>query len=328
MKFFEVFKSGNYPQGFFSDQDVETLAANYDPKFCEAPITLDHEQKGPAYAWVEKLICENGTLKACFRDVSPELKDLVQSGKYKKVSVEIYKELEGRTPYLKSISFLGASIPQVKGMIPIEFKEGETETYILDIQEFAQAIMVSEELVKLQNQISEIESQLVLFIDKPNKNEYGELVCKLQEKVQSMSTQILTMQDESVLRQRAENELSKLKQQLKAKEFEQFVDEQITSGHIAQTQKEASLRILTALDNIKKFDESDYAEEFKEFIKTSPAQFDSSEIVTKKTKTNVETEFSEFSNASEDSIAIYEEARQLSQRDKISFKEALLKLYE
>jgi hypothetical protein len=48
MKFFEVFKAGKYPQGDFSEDDVETLAKNYEPEFCEAPITLDHEQKGPA----------------------------------------------------------------------------------------------------------------------------------------------------------------------------------------------------------------------------------------------------------------------------------------
>lgn len=49
MKYFEVFKAGNYPQGKFTKEEVQELAKNYDPSFCEAPITLDHEQKGPAY---------------------------------------------------------------------------------------------------------------------------------------------------------------------------------------------------------------------------------------------------------------------------------------
>ena len=77
MKFFEVFKAGTYPQGIFSIKDVEALAKNYDPMFCEAPITLDHEQKGPAYGWVSELIAENGILKALFIEVSDELKDLI-----------------------------------------------------------------------------------------------------------------------------------------------------------------------------------------------------------------------------------------------------------
>ena len=55
MKYFEVFKAGNYPQGKFTKEEVQELAKNYDPSFCEAPITLYHEQKGPAYGWVDKL---------------------------------------------------------------------------------------------------------------------------------------------------------------------------------------------------------------------------------------------------------------------------------
>jgi hypothetical protein len=46
MKFFEVFKAGKYPQGKFTKAEIQELAKNYDPSFCEAPITLDHEQKG------------------------------------------------------------------------------------------------------------------------------------------------------------------------------------------------------------------------------------------------------------------------------------------
>jgi len=81
MKFFEVFKAGTYPQGKFSQAEVQELAKNYDPQFCEAPITLDHDQKGPAYGWVDSLKEENGTLKASFKDLADDLKDFVQQGK-------------------------------------------------------------------------------------------------------------------------------------------------------------------------------------------------------------------------------------------------------
>jgi len=327
MKFFEVFKAGKYPQGDFSEDDVETLAKNYEPEFCEAPITLDHEQKGPAYGWVSELKSENGKLKASFRNVSPELKDFVQSGKYKKISIEIYKELEGKKPYLKAVSFLGACIPQVKGMEPIEFKNGETEIYIFEIEEEPE-IKINEELVKLQNQLSELESQVVLFIDKPNKNEYSELVSALQEKVQNMSTQISKMQDESILRQKVEFELSKLKQEIREKEIEQFLNEQITLGQLSQAQKDSTLKILTALDNVKKFDESDYMEEFKQFITTFPKQYNNFEVVTKSRLKNNYKVVEGFLNADEDSLAVYNEAKQTAERDNISFKDALLKLYE
>lgn len=84
MKYFEVFKAGNYPQGKFTKEEVQELAKNYDPSFCEAPITLDHEQKGPAYGWVDKLKEEDGLLKATFKNLSPELKEYVSRVSTKK----------------------------------------------------------------------------------------------------------------------------------------------------------------------------------------------------------------------------------------------------
>jgi len=328
MKFFDVFKAGNYPQGKFSEQDVESLASNYDPKFCEAPITLDHEQRGPAYGWVSELKSENGKLKASFRDVAPELKDFVQSGKYRKISVEIYKELEGRKPYLKAVSFLGACIPQVKGMDPVEFKDGDTETYIFEVEEILPEMKMNEELIKLQNQISEMESQILLFIDQPNVLKNNELVVNLQEKVQKMSVQILTLQDEFIARQKAEDELSTLKQEIKRTEFEQFLDVQIASGKLLASQKDLGLKIFMALDNFKQFNESNFTEDFKQFLSTLTKQIEFEEIAKKPETPLGEDDILEFSNASEDSIAIYNEAKQLSERDKISFKDALLKLYK
>ena len=52
----------------------------------------------------------------------------VNDGKYKKVSVELYRNLEGKGAYLKAVSFLGAAIPQVKGLEPIKFMESEADT--------------------------------------------------------------------------------------------------------------------------------------------------------------------------------------------------------
>lgn len=242
MKFFEVFRAGTYPQGDFSEDDVEALAKNYNPKFCEAPITLDHEQRGPAYGWVKELKAEDGKLKASFRDISPELKDLVQSGKYKKISVEIYKNLEGIGPYLKSITFLGAAIPQVKGMEPVEFKEGETETYIFEVEEEETIkpqkpdnktepkveFETVKEIVKLQNDISDIESRIACMLNQPDKDD--KQITSLQEKVQQLSAQMKEFETTEIARQETEKELSDLKLKIKKNEFEQFLSEQITSG--------------------------------------------------------------------------------------------------
>nr|BDD48251.1 hypothetical protein 1 [bacterium] len=354
MKFFEVFRAGTYPQGFFSEKDVEALAKNYDPKFCEAPITLDHEQRGPAFGWVSELKTENGKLKASFRNIADELKEFVQSGKYKKISVEIYKELEGRKPYLKAVSFLGAGIPQVKGMDPVEFKDAESETYLFDIAleesktEPKTEFEALKEIVKLQNQISEIESRVAYMIDKPDKDD--KLVVSLQKKVQELSAQMKNFEKVETARQKTEQELSELKQKVRNNEFEQFLNEQISTGNLTPAQKDMSLRLFVALDNVKKFadcsqrlqgelsstgtpfnasnqgDESDHIEEFKKFLKSLPQQVELCEIATKKGKHLEEEEFIEFANASEDSLAIYKEAKNFAEKENISFKDALLRI--
>ena len=186
MKYFEVFKAGNYPQGKFTKEEVQELAKNYDPSFCEAPITLDHEQKGPAYGWVDKLKEEDGLLKATFKNLSPELKEYVSKGKYKKISVEIYRELEGKKPYLKAVSFLGASIPQVKGMKAVEFKEGESDVYefTAQIEDEDDETSNTEEIQELKDTISDLETQIAKFKeDAKNK----ETIKSLKSQVKDLS---------------------------------------------------------------------------------------------------------------------------------------------
>ncbi|HSA05678.1 MAG TPA: phage protease [Candidatus Gastranaerophilales bacterium] len=337
-KFFEIFRAGKYPQGTFTEKDIELLAKNYDPKFCEAPITLDHDQSGPAYGWIEELKAENGVLKALFRDVSGELKELVLTGKYRKVSVEIYKDLEGKGPYLKSVSFLGAAIPQVKGMEPVEFKEGESETYIFETEEpekpkeekeqtvKKEEFTTLQEIIKLQNQISDIESRVAHIIDQPNKDD--KLVVSLQEKVQELSAQMKKFEESETTRQKTEQELSELKIKVKKNEFEQFLNEQKLTGNLTPAQKDLSLKLFTALDNVKKFDESDCVEEFKKLIKTLPQQVELNEIATKSKQKKEQEEFLDFENASEESLAIYQEVKQLAEKENICFKDALLRLYK
>lgn len=114
----EVFRGGDYgPKGAWSEQDIEALAADYDPARHEAPVTLDHAQRGPALGWVTGLRRVGDRLLARLRGVGDRLGQLLGSGAYKKRSVELYRAIEptGR-PYLKAVSLLGAAAPEVKGL--------------------------------------------------------------------------------------------------------------------------------------------------------------------------------------------------------------------
>ena len=323
MKFFEVFKAGSYPQGNFSKSEVSELAKNYDPTFCEAPITLDHEQKGPAYGWVESLKEENGILKASFKDLSDELKEFVNQGKYKKISVEIYKELEGKKPYLKAVSFLGASIPQVKGMKAVEFKEGESEIYIFEAQ--VGTDNDSEEIQALKTTIADLQNQVDSFKEKVKKNSE---IKDLKSQVKELNIQLAKFKEDAEGKDELARELRDIKEQIRNKDFSEFIDEQIKLGILTPANKDTVFSILQDLDNTKKFDESSNGvDNFKNFIASLPKQIEFNEIATKQ-KQSAKSKVEKYADADEESLEIYKQATVIAEKENISFKDALLKVKE
>ena len=170
MKYYQVFKAGVYPQGKFTKKEISQIAKNYDPKFCEAPITIDHQQSGPAYGWVEDVKADGDILKVAFKDVPAEFEQSVNDGKYKKVSVELYRNLEGKGAYLKAVSFLGAAIPQVKGLEEIKFMESEADTYEFESEDETQQFSQTD-IDDLKKQIDALETQIAKFKQKDENRE-------------------------------------------------------------------------------------------------------------------------------------------------------------
>ncbi len=112
-KWYEVFITGNYPQGSFSESYLDKVIANFKrDKKAGIPITLDHNRTGPAYGWVENIKRVGKKIYASFSDVVSELKDAVAEKRYKNVSVSFHP-IE---PRLLEVSFLGARLPQIKGL--------------------------------------------------------------------------------------------------------------------------------------------------------------------------------------------------------------------
>jgi hypothetical protein len=114
----EVFRAGDYgAKGAFDEHALENIAADYDAALHEAPVTLDHAQSGPAHGWVAGLRRAGDKLVATLRGLSAPLRELLTAGAFKKRSVELYPQFKdtGR-PYLRAVSFLGAAVPEVKGL--------------------------------------------------------------------------------------------------------------------------------------------------------------------------------------------------------------------
>lgn len=92
-----------------------------------------------------------------------DFKAAINEGKYKKVSVEIYRNLEGKGAYLKAVSFLGAATPQVKGLEPIKFMESESDVYEFNSDDEGEEQFSEAEIEDLKNQVAELEKQVAKF---------------------------------------------------------------------------------------------------------------------------------------------------------------------
>ena len=324
MKFFEVFKAGKYPQGKFTEKEIAEIAKNYDPKFCEAPITIDHQQSGPAYGWVDTVKADGDKLKVAFKDVPQEFEKDVNDGKYKKVSVELYRNLEGKGAYLKAVSFLGAATPQVKGLEPIKFMESEADTYEFESgdepEEFTEA-----DVEDLKNQITALEEQVSKFKE---NNKKMETIKSLKEKISALTDEVATFKEKAQGKEEIEKELHDIKVAIKKREFDEFIDKQIDKGTLVPANKEVVLSVLQELDNVQKFGEdSTVITDFKSFIESLPPQIKFGETATKDKQTGSQNDdVQKFANADEESLEIFKEAKALAEKENISFKDALLKL--
>lgn len=323
MKFFEVFKAGTYPQGKFTKKEIAEIAKNYDPQFCEAPITIDHQQSGPAYGWVDKVVAENDKLKVSFKDIPEAFEKDVNSGKYKKVSVELYRNLEGKGAYLKAVSFLGAATPQVKGLEPIKFMESESDTYEFDSVDETENFS-EEEINNLKKQVEDLEAQVKTFKE---NNKKLETIKSLKEKISALNDEVATFKEKAEGKEEIEKELNDIKTAIKKREFDEFIDKQIEKGILVPANKDVVLAVLQELDSVKKFGEdSTVINDFKSFIESLPTQITFGETATKEKQFTKTDGAEKFANADEDSLEIFKEAKTLSEKEGISFREALLKL--
>ncbi|MBP3847442.1 hypothetical protein J6I39_06800 [bacterium] len=327
MKYFQVFKAGKYPQGEFTQKDVEEIAKNYDPSFCEAPITIDHEQTGPAYGWVDKVKTDGDILQVSFKDTPKSFQDDVNAGKYKKVSVELYKNLEGKGHYLKAVSFLGAAIPQVKGLEPVKFMDSESEIFEFEVLEDETENFTQDEIDDLKKQVEDLENQIAKFKEKDKQKEQKlETIKSLKDKISALTNKVSTFKEKAQGKEQIEQELNDIKTALKNKEYEDFIEKQINDGKLVPANKDVVLSIFKELDNVKKFGEdTELVSSFKSFIESLPKQIVFDETATNKNKVEG-GESDKFANADEDSLEIFNQAQELAKKENISFKEALLRL--
>jgi hypothetical protein len=132
----EIFKPGKHTAMDgrvieFTEEMLRDAAAAYSPSVHEAPCVVGHPATNdPAYGWIKGLRYEGGRLLADPDQVDTAFGELVNEGKFKKVSPSWYLPDAPTNPtpgklYLRHLGFLGAQPPAVKGLKSASFQENE-----------------------------------------------------------------------------------------------------------------------------------------------------------------------------------------------------------
>ncbi len=106
----------------FSEADVAAIAAGYDPALHQAAYVLGHPKNdAPAWGWVNALEVQDGQLFAVAGDIDPAFSEGVAAGRYRFRSADFYGPNDPANPkpgqyYLRSVGWLGAEPPAIKGL--------------------------------------------------------------------------------------------------------------------------------------------------------------------------------------------------------------------
>lgn len=166
MNLIEIFKAGkrkdaNGVEVNLTPDDLQKAVIAYDVNIFEAPVVIGHpEHSHPAYAWVKGLKLEGDILKAELHQIDPKFAEIVEKGRYKKVSASFYLPDSENNPkkgalYLRHIGFLGAMPPAVKGLKNPIFAENEQG--IIDFSDYSYELS---ELEKIKAENERLKKQL------------------------------------------------------------------------------------------------------------------------------------------------------------------------
>ncbi|WP_051294827.1 hypothetical protein [Maridesulfovibrio bastinii] len=228
----ELFRTGTQTdsQGrrrVWTPEELQRIAGQYDPNRQEAPAVIGHpKETAPAYGWVSKVWVEGDTLKGDFAQVAPEFVEALKSGRYKKRSISVDKNLR-----LRHVAFLGAALPAVEGLKDIEFSvSAELETYEFTANE---GRTPKEEGMNLEQALAEIERL---------KDEIKKL--KDGDKDKEAADKLKAAEDEA---REARKELADFKQAQSDKALEGRIDALIKEDKLLPGDKEKTLNFARAM---------------------------------------------------------------------------------
>lgn len=130
----EIFRAGQHVSDdgqtiSFSVEDVRKIAAAYNPRLREAPLTVGHPADSkPAYGWVGSLSSTpDGRLLMSVNNVEPQFAQAIKDRRFSKRSASFYPPMNPNNPapgtwYLRHVAWLGAQQPAVSGLQDVVMK--------------------------------------------------------------------------------------------------------------------------------------------------------------------------------------------------------------
>jgi len=133
----DIFRAGAHHGGdaTFSAADIQQIVDNFDPSQFEVPAVLGHpKHDDPAFGWFSELRRQGDKLQGKPRQMVPEFENAVLDGRFPSRSVKLSKDAV-RGWVLKHVGFLGAQLPEVKGLTPISFAAEDKDAIEIEFSE-------------------------------------------------------------------------------------------------------------------------------------------------------------------------------------------------
>lgn len=139
MDLLNIFRAGTHTSASgikhtITEADLQGAIDGYSVELHEAPIVVGHPQdNNPAYGWVKGMqLDDKGNLEAEPAQVDDDFAEMVNNGRFKKISASFYLPDSPANPtpgsyYLRHVGFLGAQPPAVKGLRDAAFNEADDD---------------------------------------------------------------------------------------------------------------------------------------------------------------------------------------------------------
>lgn len=319
MQKINIFKAGKHTSASgqlleFKESDLQATVNAYNPETHEAPIVVGHpKDNGPAYGWIQSLaFSEDSGLEADPQQVDPDFSEMVNAGRFKKVSASFYTPESPNNPvpgvfYLRHVGFLGAQPPAVKGLRDVSFSDSEEGIVEFgewnDIQNASLWRKLREWMISQHSQeeadkvipsyaVEELEAAARESEPEPIKKTnpiFSEENTMTQEELQAenerLQLQLAAEKQQNLDFSEREKVLADKEAELAKQESMKFIEDLVAAGKVLPTQKNGLTEFMQSLDEatVVEFGEGDHKfkkpqkDFFKSFLESLPVQVDFNE---------------------------------------------------